>query len=52
MGCSKGSSKREVYSHTILPQETNKQKALNRQCNFTPKTTGEKKKKILEGKKS
>ena len=22
MGCSKGSSKREVYSNTILPQET------------------------------
>ena len=24
MGCSKSSSKREVYSNTILPQETNK----------------------------
>ena len=24
MGCSKRSSKREVYSHTILPQETRK----------------------------
>ena len=52
MGCSKRNSKSKVYSNTILPQETNKQKALNRQCNFTPKTTGEKKKKILEGKKS
>ena len=36
MGCSKGSPKREVYSHTILPQET--RKTLNRQLNFTPKT--------------
>ena len=24
MGCSKGNSKREVYSNTILPQETRK----------------------------
>ena len=32
MGCSKSSSKREVYSNTILPQETRK-------------TTGEKKNK-------
>ena len=38
MGCSKSSSKREVYSNTILPQET--RKPLNRQPNFTPKTTG------------
>ena len=30
--------KREVYSNTILPQET--RKTLNRQPNFTPKTTG------------
>ena len=37
MGCSKSSSKREVYSHTILPQET--RKTLNRQRNFTSKTT-------------
>ena len=37
-GCSKSSSKREVYSNTILPQET--RKTLNRQPNFTPKTTG------------
>ena len=28
----------EVYSNTILPQET--RKTLNRQYNFTPKTTG------------
>ena len=38
MGCSKSSSKREVYTNTILPQET--RKTLNRQHNFTPKTTG------------
>ena len=38
MGCSKSSSKREVYSNTILPQET--RKTSNRQHNFTPKTTG------------
>jgi len=31
-------SKREVYSNTILPQET--RKPLNRQPNFTSKTTG------------
>ena len=30
---------REVYSNTILPQET--RKVSNRQPNFTPKTTGE-----------
>ena len=29
---------REVYSNTILPQET--RKTLNREPNFTPKTTG------------
>ena len=41
MGCSKSSSKREVNSNTILPQET--RKTLNRQPNFTPKTTGKRK---------
>ena len=53
MGCSKSSSKREVYSNTILPQET--RKTSNRQPNFTPKTTGKKEeqqKKLVEGKKS
>ena len=49
MGCSKSSSKREVYSNTILTQET--RKALNRQCQFTPKTTKKKKKKEEEPKK-
>ena len=38
MGCSKHSSKKEVYSKTILPKETIK--TSNRQCKFTPKTTG------------
>ena len=38
MGCSKSSSKREVYSSTILPQE--KRKTSNRQPYFTSKTTG------------
>ena len=38
MGFSKSSSKREVYSNTILPEET--RKTLKRQPNFTPKTTG------------
>ena len=41
MGCSKSSSKREVYSNTILPQEA--RKTSNRQPNFTPKTTGKRK---------
>ena len=61
MGCSKSSSKREVYSKTILPQET--RKILNRQPNFTPKTTGKiiirtrtttttKTPELVEGKKS
>ena len=40
MVCSKSSSKREVYSNTILPQEA--RKTSNRQCNFTPKATGKK----------
>ena len=36
MGCSKNSSKRDVYSNTIPPQET---KIPNRQPHFTAKTT-------------
>ena len=39
MGCSKNSPKREVYSNTILPQET--RKISNRKPNFTPETTGQ-----------
>ena len=38
LNCSKSSSKREVYSNTILPQET--RKTSSKQPNFTPKTTG------------
>ena len=44
MGCSENSSKMEVYSNTILPQET--RKTLNKQPNFTPKTTGKRTKKL------
>ena len=43
MGCSKSSSKKEVYSNAILLQET--RKTSNRQPNFTPKTTGKRQKK-------
>ena len=54
MGGSKSSSKREDYSNKILPQET--RKTLNRQPNFTPKTTGKRRtknpSKLVEGKKS
>ena len=52
MVCNKSSCKREVYNITILPQET--RKAWNRQPNFTPKTTEEKRKapKLVEVKKS
>ena len=53
MGCSKISSKREIYSDTTLLQET--RKTLNRQPNFTSKTTGkrtQKSAKLTEGKKS
>ena len=41
MGFSKSSSKREVYSNTILPQES--RKTSNRQLNFTLKTTEKRK---------
>ena len=52
----KPGSKREVYSNTILPQET--REISNRQPNFTPKTTGKRRTtppphlKLAEGKKS
>ena len=39
MGCSKSSSRREIYTSTILPQET--RKISNRKPNFTPETTGQ-----------
>ena len=53
IGFSKSSSKKEVYSKTILPQKT--RKTSNRQPNYTPKTTGkrrEKPPKLIERKKS
>ena len=43
MGCNKSISKREVYSNIILPQE--KRETVNRQPNFTPKTTGKRRRK-------
>ena len=39
MGCSKSSSKREVYSNTILPQDT--RNISNKQPNLTPKAIRE-----------
>ena len=39
MGCSKSSSKREVYSNTIRPQET--RNISNKQPNLTPKAIRE-----------
>ena len=39
MGCSKSSSKGEVYSNTILPQET--RNISNKQPNLTPKSNRE-----------
>ena len=50
MGCSKSSSKREVYSNTILPQET--RKTLTRKPSFIPKTNGKgrEKKKVFRRK--
>ena len=55
MECSKSSSKRAVYSNTILPQET--RKTSNRQPNFTPKTTAKRRRtkktpKLVEENKS
>ena len=39
MGCSKSSSKKKVYSNTILPQETRNKS--NKQPNLTPKAIRE-----------
>ena len=54
VGCSKSSSKREVYSNKILPQET--RNVSNKQPNLTPKAIRERRKKknpkLAEGKKS
>ena len=43
MGCSKSSSKREVYSNTFLPQET--RNISNKQPNLTPKAIKERRRK-------
>ena len=53
MGYSKSSSKREVYSNSISPQET--RKISNKQSNLTPKATRERRTKtpkLVEGRKS
>ena len=39
MGCSKNTSKRDVCSNTILPEQT--RNISNKQLNFTPKATTE-----------
>ena len=44
MRYSKSSSKRKVYSNTILHQET--RKTSNGKPNFTPKATGKRRKKL------
>ena len=53
MGCSKSSSKREVYSDTVLPKET--RKISNKQPNLTPKQLEKEEQKnprVAEGNKS
>ena len=54
MGCSKSSSKGEVYSNNVIPQET--RNISNKQPKLTPKGTGERRTKktpkLAEGKKS
>ena len=50
MGCSKSSSKKDVYSNTVLPLEI--RKILNGQPNFTPKTTGKRRTKIWQNKRN
>ena len=53
MACSKSSSKTEVYSNTILPQET--RNISNKQPNLTPKAIRKRRtkepQKLAEGKK-
>ena len=44
MGCNKSSSKKEICSNTILPQET--RKTSHKQPNLIPKTTRETKPKV------
>ena len=49
MGCSKSSSKREVDSSKMLPQET--RKSSNRQLNLTHKATGKRRERKKKKKK-
>ena len=49
LGCSKSRSKRKIYRDTSLPHET--RKILNKQQNFTPKATRERKEKKKKKKK-
>ena len=48
MGCSKSSSKEEVYSNTILPQRT--RKVLSIQPNHTPKETAKRRRRTKKDK--
>jgi len=50
MGCSKSSSKREVDSSKMLPQET--RKSSNRQLNLTHKATGKRRERKKKKKKT
>ena len=49
MGCIKSNPKREVYSNTILPQET--RKTSNRQPNFIPKQLEKEEQMKISGRK-
>ena len=51
MGCSKSSSKREVYSNTILPQETRKTSSIKSNFTTKKKMGQEEQKKISRRKK-
>ena len=51
MGCSKSSSKREVYSYTILPQET-RNISNNLTLHLEELEKEEQNPKLVEGKKS
>ena len=53
MGCSKSSSKREIYSNTILPQETRKYRIENLTLHLKQLQKEEQNPpKLIEGKKS
>ena len=52
MGCSKSSPKREVYSNTILPQETRKTRIDKLTLHLKQLEKEEKNSKISRGKKS